>query len=99
MINLEQAKKLVDLARDSIKAGLSKRKPSVSSGLKKEFSDNAGVFVTLKINNQLRGCIGFTEAIYPLWEAIVNAAQSAVFQDPRFPKLDNNEFNYNTSSY
>jgi len=92
MINLEQAKTLVDLARDSIKAGLSKRKPSVSSGIKKEFLDKAGVFVTIKINGQLRGCIGFTDPIYSLWEAIVEASQSAAFQDPRFPKLTNEEF-------
>ena len=51
-----------------------------------------GAFVTLTIKKELRGCIGFTEALFPLWEAIVNAAKAAAFEDPRFPPISREEF-------
>ncbi|MFH1641682.1 MAG: TIGR00296 family protein [Nanoarchaeota archaeon] len=88
MISLEQAKKLINLARDSIKAGFSSKKPKTIPG----FSEVTGVFVTLSMNGNLRGCIGFPEPVYPLSRAIIEAAQSAAFKDPRFPPLSKEEF-------
>lgn len=90
MLNLEQGKKLVKLARDSIAASFSGKKPKVSESIKKEFGEARGVFVTLNKNNALRGCIGFPEPVMPLYEAIINAAKSAA-SDPRFPPLENEE--------
>lgn len=60
----------------------------------KEFKtggERRGVFVTLKKNNGLRGCIGIPEPIYPVEEAIVKAARSAAFSDPRFSPVDKDE--------
>ena len=94
MVSLDQAKELINLARDSIKSGFSGNKPRVNSKLKSEFSELSGAFVTLTLNKQLRGCIGFTEPVYPLYEAIINAAQSAAFKDPRFPGLTKEEFEH-----
>jgi hypothetical protein len=47
-----------------------------------------GVFVTLNTypTRDLRGCIGFPEARYPLHEALILAAKAAC-EDPRFPPL------------
>ncbi len=90
MFNLEQGKKLIKLARESIVASFSGRTPGVSGTLKKEFSEARGVFVTLNKNNSLRGCIGFPEPVMPLYEAVINAAKSAC-SDPRFPPLDKAE--------
>lgn len=42
-----------------------------------------GVFVTLKDKNQPRGCIGFPEAIFPLYLAVQKAVIAAA-NDPRF---------------
>ena len=52
-----------------------------------------GAFVTLKINEQLRGCIGYIFAEKPLYETIVEAAKHSAFGDPRFPELNRDEFN------
>lgn len=90
MFSLEQGAKLIRLARDSIKTGSSKS-PRVGSAVKSEFSKIQGVFVTLQKNNLLRGCIGFPEPIYPLYEGVINAAKAAAFSDPRFPPLDKKE--------
>lgn len=43
-----------------------------------------GAFVTLKRHGELRGCIGYVEAIKPLWETIEDCAISAASRDPRF---------------
>jgi AmmeMemoRadiSam system protein A len=53
-----------------------------------QFKEKQGAFVTLHSNNELRGCIGFTEPVYPLSETIKTAAKLAAFEDPRFPPLD-----------
>ncbi len=41
-------------------------------------------FVTLTHQGQLRGCIGYVEAIRPLAEAVAHCAASAAVGDPRF---------------
>jgi hypothetical protein len=46
-----------------------------------------GAFVTLKIDGQLRGCIGQTHAREPLYQLIADMAVAAGFDDPRFPAL------------
>lgn len=44
-------------------------------------------FVTLKIDNNLRGCIGTLTSAKPLIENIAYYAYSAAFEDPRFNRL------------
>jgi len=43
-----------------------------------------GAFVTLTIRDELRGCIGFIEPIYPLAQAVLRCAIFAASEDPRF---------------
>ena len=50
-----------------------------------------GAFVTLKINDELRGCIGYIIAQKALFETVVDAAKHAAFNDPRFPGLSRGE--------
>ncbi|MEO0225653.1 MAG: AmmeMemoRadiSam system protein A [candidate division WOR-3 bacterium] len=50
-----------------------------------------GVFVTLKKSDELRGCIGYVEAIKPLSQAIPLMAHAAAFEDPRFPPVQSDE--------
>jgi len=92
MITVEQAKELIKLARDAVSAHFSRRSVKISAGIRKKYADNMGVFITLKKNNQLRGCIGFPDATYPIYDGVVKAALSAAFSDPRFPQLDRKEF-------
>jgi uncharacterized protein len=53
------------------------------------FDRPGGVFVTLSEypSGELRGCIGFPRAVYPLRVAIPRAAQAAATEDPRFLPL------------
>lgn len=93
MLTLEEGEKLIKLARDSISTYFAKKELKAPSSIKKEFGESRGVFVTLNKHGELRGCIGFSDAIYPLYEAIIKAARSAAFSDPRFPPLGKEELN------
>jgi AmmeMemoRadiSam system protein A len=48
-------------------------------------------FVTLRIDGQLRGCIGSLQAQRPLGEDIEHNARAAAFADPRFSPLSADE--------
>nr|MCK4929537.1 AmmeMemoRadiSam system protein A [Nanoarchaeota archaeon] len=89
-MNTTDKKLLLKLARESIKTYFKGTKPSLEKV--KHLSEKRGVFVTLHDKDEdLRGCIGFPMPVYSLNTAIVEAARSAAFHDPRFPPLEENE--------
>jgi len=53
--------------------------------------ENAGVFVTLRKQGELRGCIGNIIGFEPVWRGVRNNALKAAFEDPRFPALEEEE--------
>jgi AmmeMemoRadiSam system protein A len=53
--------------------------------------EKLGAFVTLTINHQLRGCIGYIIGREPLFDTICSAAIHAAVNDPRFPALTKSE--------
>ena len=64
--------------------------------VKKEAVDNklwdkAASFVTVYVDNKLRGCIGDYIATEPLYRNIVKNAVNAAFTDFRFPPIDKND--------
>jgi AmmeMemoRadiSam system protein A/AmmeMemoRadiSam system protein B len=46
-----------------------------------------GAFVTLKLNNRLRGCIGMVEARKSLLDTVSEMARASAMNDPRFAPL------------
>jgi len=48
-------------------------------------------FVTLTKRGRLRGCIGYTEAVAPLFRVVQECAVAAATEDPRFPPVSPNE--------
>jgi len=88
--------KLIKLARKAIESEFSEEKDKKSDFSRelKEFDKRHGVFVTLKMkeNGALRGCIGFPYPIFPLARAVIDAAKSAAFSDPRFEPVNSREF-------
>ena len=82
-------KLLLEIARESIYAVIDKEEPFLKPY--KHISEERGCFVTLYKNKKLRGCIGFTEPIYPLYKLISEAAKAAAFSDPRFDPIRKEE--------
>jgi len=87
MLTINQAKKLIKLARDSISNYFKNKEPPVTAEVKKEFGKKQGAFVSLYLDEELSGCIGFPEPTLPLYMAVIRGALGAAFEDPRFPPL------------
>ena len=88
MISKSDGTKLIALAREAIMASFSDKEIDVPEEISTKFSTPQGGFVTLTKDGQLRGCIGYVEPVFPLFETIIRAAKSAAFEDPRFPQLE-----------
>ena len=59
------------------------------------FKRRAGVFVSIKKDGQLRGCIGTIQAVQScMAEEIVENAISAAVRDPRFSPIEPEELEY-----
>ena len=88
MITDEDGKAAVKLARAVIRKHLGDKNVRLPV-VPKIFKDRYGAFVTLNTFPQrdLRGCIGYTEPIMPLEDAIKDVAKSASTRDPRFPTV------------
>ena len=83
LLSQEDGIKGLTLARDVIRAVV-QNDQIVLPPLPSVFSEKRGVFVTLKQEGELRGCIGLPLPVMSLKDAIVEAATSAALQDPRF---------------
>lgn len=62
--------------------------------------DERGAFVTLTKRGELRGCIGYTSALRPLYLTVRDVAAFAALRDPRFPPVtpaEVSELNYEIS--
>ncbi len=64
-----------------------KNKMKLDKDFEESFSSNAGVFVTLNHQSNLRGCIGYALPDKKLFNALQEAAISAATEDPRFPSV------------
>lgn len=85
-LNLADRERLIAIARQTVEAYATLgRVPDIEES-SAALNQKLGAFVTLKKNNQLRGCIGvFTgENNLPLWQTVSQMAQTAAFSDPRF---------------
>ncbi len=51
----------------------------------------AATFVTLRMQGELRGCIGTIDARRPLGDDVAHNAYAAAYRDPRFPPLERDD--------
>ena len=96
-MNEKQGQILLKLARKTIseELGIKSKQEQISPA--SDFEDKSlqrksGTFVTLKIHNQLRGCIGNLDASDPIIEGVKRNAINAAFNDFRFSPLTAKEF-------
>lgn len=88
---------LPGVAREAIRARLEGRDPDPGVVPAGELARPAPVFVTLRLDGELRGCIGSLE---PRCRDVVaetaDRAIAAAFDDPRFPAVNAEEFAFCT---
>ncbi len=91
LLTREQEKSLLRLARLAITLYLQEGTSPAMKTDDATFKQKRGAFVTLKVKEKLRGCIGYPIPHKPLFETIVDAAISAATEDIRFSPLKQKE--------
>jgi AmmeMemoRadiSam system protein A len=94
LISGEEQATLLELARHTLRTWVETEKEpadlsafTITDNLKREL----GVFVTLKIKDRLRGCIGYLQGRGPLYKAVIRNTINAASNDPRFPPVEPDE--------
>lgn len=83
----EEQRFLLTLARHSIEEFLKTGQRPRPQTVPEKLSAERGAFVTLKVDGELRGCIGHPLPYKPLAETVAEMAVAAASQDFRFPSL------------
>jgi len=91
--NIDEKNILTSIVKQSINCGLQKGKPLTinPSDYSQNLQQHRATFVTLNINQQLRGCIGTLEAYRTLVNDVAEHAFAAAFKDPRFLPISHQE--------
>jgi AmmeMemoRadiSam system protein B/AmmeMemoRadiSam system protein A len=91
-ISEAEQKKLLEIAKKSVETMIKERKIYKCTADDFEtLNQERGAFVTLKKEGNLRGCIGYTAPIKPLYQTVQEAAISAATKDPRFSPVSREE--------
>ncbi|MFX1258507.1 MAG: TIGR00296 family protein, partial [Promethearchaeota archaeon] len=90
--SVEDGKMLINFARENIEYFLKNgRRMLVPLEIKEKFGAKFGAFVTLneyKVKgNPLRGCIGYIEPKFSLYDVIHRVSISSAIEDPRFSSV------------
>ncbi len=91
MLNKEQRKKLLQIARNSIQVYLKTGKKLELTETDPLLLKEMGAFVTLRKHGELRGCIGNLVGQQPLYLTVRDMAVEAAIDDPRFSPLKQGE--------
>ena len=86
-----QRKELLGIARRTLEGYLGARRIPAEEGARGKLAAPGAAFVTLTKNGRLRGCIGYTEAVAPLFKVVQECAVAAATEDPRFPPVTPDE--------
>jgi len=82
---------LLKMAKETIECkvrGVKCPEYDITSNILKE---NRGAFVTIKKQGRLRGCIGYIQAVKPLYQTIQEMAEAAALHDNRFSPVTEKE--------
>lgn len=82
-----QKAEVLKIARTTLEAWVRDQKVPPYRTDDAKLNTKCGAFVTLKLDGELRGCIGYVQAVEPLWKSIQDMAVNASTKDPRFPPV------------
>jgi AmmeMemoRadiSam system protein A len=93
-LNDDQKEYLLDLARDAVTAKVRDDRTIQAQTDDPVLLSKRGVFVTLKVNGELRGCIGYPLPHKPLAQSVAEMAGAAATKDYRFESLREKDLGY-----
>src|ERR1700758_4664268 len=79
----EERTLLLGLAHESILSALEQREISLQPPTA-HLGEPRGVFTSLYLKGNLRGCVGFVLPVNSLYRAVADTARAAAFEDTRF---------------
>ncbi|MBN1486307.1 MAG: AmmeMemoRadiSam system protein A [Anaerolineae bacterium] len=93
ILGISEKKYLLAVARETIEQAVlgQKENSPVLEDIPEILQEPYATFVTLRIGEQLRGCIGSLSAHRPLFEDVQHNALAAAFDDPRFSPVQKHE--------
>ncbi len=92
LLSEETRRQLLDLARATLEAQFrGEPPPRLASDRSESFGESRALFVTLRFDGRLRGCIGTLAPEGDLARTVPKFALRAAFEDPRFPPLASHE--------
>jgi len=91
LLNKDQRKRLLDIARESITAYVRTGRGKALVETDAVLNRPLGVFVTIHEKGELRGCIGNMVAQGPLYKAVAAMSIEAATRDPRFTPVSAEE--------
>ena len=86
----EERTLLLGLAHDSISAALHRREICLDPPTA-HLAELRGVFTSLYLSGELRGCVGYVLPACPVYRAVAETARAAAFDDNRFPPVTSEE--------
>jgi uncharacterized protein len=86
----EERTLLLRLAHDSISSALDHLEISLDAPTP-HFAELRGVFTSLHLRGELRGCVGYVPPTCPVYRAVAETARAAAFEDNRFPPVTKEE--------
>ena len=90
-LNKEEKKKLMEIAKLSVAEAVTGKRQFLPNVTEERLKESCGAFVTLKEAGQLRGCIGYIQAVKPLYQTVIDVAKSAAVHDYRFSPVTQDE--------
>ena len=91
----EQRRVLLGIAHRAILVAIEHGSPSKVSletlPVPPDLAEVRGVFTTLYIDGNLRGCVGYAAPVAPLYRAVAETACAAAFDDARFAPVTRDE--------
>jgi hypothetical protein len=83
----DEKRELLRIARATLKEYLASGRTPPGAPHRQSMREPAGVFVSIRTGDKLRGCVGQVAEAQPLYKAIQEMAIAAASRDPRFQPL------------
>ncbi len=86
-----EKKRLLSIARKTLEEYVSSRTVPAIDIREPRLLERSGVFVTLNMHGQLRGCIGYIKPVAPLYRSVTEMTVAAASNDLRFRPVTKDE--------
>jgi AmmeMemoRadiSam system protein A len=90
-LNRQDQETLLQIARDSVQAHLTGHPLELPAVASDNLMQNRGVFVSIHLGNNLRGCVGTIDPSNPLYQSVAGCAEAAASRDSRFKPIQLSE--------